>query len=109
MAQKNPKPRPPKSDDTNKMRAALLSMGYREAKPQTWLKPIGFQLFTYEEKFQRWTNWFKGANGKMLIWDSHTTADYDDPLRNVKEWEAFTRTDMYCGCNSAFQLSAFDL
>lgn len=90
------------------MREALLAMGYREQEAGKWLKPFGYQLFGYYEPKLRWTNWLKGANGKILVYESHVYTS-GEPLKVLKEWETFTRTDMYCNGDSEFHLTGFDL
>ena len=90
-------------------REALLSMCYREEKPGKWCKPVAFQLFVFEEKTNTWTNWFKNIQDELVIWESKRLEADRDPLRELKEFETWTRTDLYCSPASGFQLSAVDL
>ena len=59
---------------------ALLSMGYRRVKADTYAKPIGFQLITVELKpVPLISNWFKGADGvDTMLWDTYTYTEDED-------------------------------
>lgn len=71
----------------------LQSMGYRLMGIKKWGKPVGFHLFVVEIDLLRWTNWFKGNNEKLLIWDSNTleNSDYKDFLLFLKSCESLTK------------------
>lgn len=79
----------------------LKSMGYRKMSDGVWAKPVGNHLLTFEMDSMKWTNWFKGADEKMCIWNS---SDYgyppliDDTEERFLDWikgtEAFTRIDI---------------
>jgi len=97
------------------IREALLAMGYQERKPGHWLKPIGFQCFSYHEARNAWENWFNAADGsgvalygrKSLKSDEAKFGPYLDQLKHIECW---TRTDIYPDSRgSHFELSAFDL
>ena len=93
------------------VREALLAMGYRESKPGHWLKPIGFQCFSYHEAKQEWANWFRSANGVVECWETKSLKDdgSETALQRLKGFECWTRCDISADCNSQFQLSAIDM
>jgi hypothetical protein len=87
-------------------------MGYHEVKPGQWVKPVGYVLFAYSEGKNTWANWFKGANGKLVCWE---TKEFNlDPkqggsfLGMLKGFECWTRTDMSINCDSTFELGVQD-
>ena len=90
------------------LREALLAMGYHEAEPQKWLKPIGYQVFSFNEKLGRWGCWFLGQDGKILCWNTEDIKPEDfagDFLHQLKHFECYTRTDVGGGNpNSHFEL-----
>lgn len=90
------------------IRDSLLAMGYREVKPGKWFKPIGYQCFVYDENTERWANWFKNKFGDVNIYESKLIRDdekyYGTFLKQLKEFEAFTRTDVTVDCNSNFEI-----
>lgn len=91
------------------IRLTLLSMGYLERKSKHWLKPFGYQIFTYHEVKNEWANWFVNALDVISLWENKQFNHNYDYLSQLKGWECFTRTDMYIHGNSEFQLSAIDL
>lgn len=95
------------------IREALISMGYREAKPGHWLKPVGFVLFSYHEGKNEWANWFLSAQGKIECWETKRLesdeTQHGTYLFQLKYIECWTRTDLQVKADSAFELSAFDL
>lgn len=91
------------------IRLAVLSMGYLERKPGHWLKPIGYQIFTYHELKNEWSNWFLDAKNVISLWENKQFQHSYSYLDQLKSWECFTRTDAYINGNSEFQLSAIDL
>jgi len=48
----------------------LISMSYREMKPNVWGKPFGYHLITFELDKNLWTNWFMNSFKEPLIWNS---------------------------------------
>ncbi len=92
------------------IRLALIAMGYREVDPGRWLKPIGYQLFSYSESKNEWNNWLKGADGKIHCYQSKVFREnFGSYLAQLKDWECFTRTDIVVNGGSYFELSAIDL
>jgi hypothetical protein len=94
------------------IREALLSLNYREARPGKWAKPVGFHLFTFSEEFGVWRNWFKDAEGRISVWESHAkTPEFDGEQfsRELRTWEAYTKTSVYPSIEADFHLTAFDL
>ncbi len=95
------------------IREALLSMGYSECKPGRWLKPIGYQCFSFQEEMNRWENWFTDVTGKISLWDSkhfeHELERFGSYLNQLKYFECWTRTDMYGNSRSEFHLRGIDL
>jgi len=97
------------------IREALIALSYTEAKPGKWVKPIGFQAFTYSEEKGEWVCWFKPANGgEPMRMETNTFGDIAsspfrerDYLRQLKEWEQWTKKDIYT--DSQFELNAIDL
>lgn len=55
----------------------LRRMGYRPMAPAVWGKPVGYHLFTVSKKDGKWrfSNHFKGANGKLHVYSSHVVTD----------------------------------
>ncbi len=90
-------------------REALLAMGYREVKEGRWAKPIAYQLFTFEEATNEWTNWFKDVHGNLGRWNSIGLITDADFLSRLKMAEYDTRTNTYSNVDTAFHLSAVDL
>lgn len=94
------------------VREALLSLGYAERKPGMWLKPIGFQCFSFHEETGTWFNWFAHATtGEILLWETKKFQDEraGPSLYQLKNWECFTRTSMFGNGDSHFELAVFDL
>jgi hypothetical protein len=95
------------------IREALLAMGYQEKIPGHWLKPIGYQCFSYHEGKGMWANMFRSMSGAVCCYTtSNLSRDIDhfgSYLKQLKDLECFTRTDMYVDGKSEFQLEAFDI
>jgi hypothetical protein len=95
------------------IREALLAMGYNEAEPQKWLKPVGYQLFTFDEKQLRWSNWFLAKTGERMCWnceDIKPVEKWGDYLLQLKDFETHTRINVGGGnWLSHFELRAIDL
>lgn len=95
------------------IREALLIMGYSEAKPGHWMKPIGYQLFAYREDKNEWANYFKSAQNKIEYWNTSSFQSdekrFGSYLEQLKGFECWTRTDICTNSNSQFELSAIDL
>ncbi len=94
------------------VRQALQAMGYREMKPGTWGKPVGFVLFTFEEDTNTLTNWFRAVTGEVMVYNANKlTPDaverYGSPLYQIKEFECFARTDV-SGVNSQFEFMTLE-
>lgn len=82
---------------------ALLSMGYRRLNQNTYSKPIGFHLLTVElEPEYLISNWFKGANGSNMIWNTDTYSDEEEFLDWIKGFESTMRLDISIHTNSEF-------
>ena len=90
------------------LREALLAMGYTEAKPGRWLKPVGYHLFTFDEAKRTWRNYFKGGTGEIMIWESRELPE-DNALSRIKEAEAYTKINVEKSINSSFELQALDV
>ena len=61
-------------------RNILISMGYREAdirnNPGLWMKPVGYQLFAFQECQNKWINYFvRNDDNKMEIYESKVLTD----------------------------------
>jgi hypothetical protein len=89
-------------------REALLAMGYQEREPGKWLKPVGIHCFSYIERLNRWENWFKDMKGTLQVYEAHEFCE-SDPLRQLKDWEAWTRINVCHGSGSSFELFAIDI
>lgn len=92
-------------------------MGYSEVRDRRWLKPIGFQLFEYNEETNTWTNWFKGepgtTGGKLMVWETKKLEDntehFGSYLHQLKHIECYTRTGMQVdGVTSEFELPVIE-
>lgn len=95
------------------IRQALLMMGYREEKSGCWMKPIGYQLFTYREDKNEWANYFKSAQDKIECWNTSSFKNdekqFGSYLAQLKGFECWTRTDICTNSNSQFELSTINL
>ena len=78
-------------------------MGYREAKPGCWIKPIGWQCFYFKVSTNELLIYFKDAQGNLACWDSKIVGEKDDLLSAIKSFEALTRTDLCVNFNSNFE------
>jgi hypothetical protein len=81
----------------------LTSMGYREAKTDGWLKPIGWCCFFFKEPTNEIFLYFKDAQGKLSCWDSKILDKKEDLLHQIKCFEANTRTDLCVKFDSNFE------
>ena len=96
------------------IREALLAMGYSEQAPGKWLKPVGYQCFSYNEAKNEWVNWFKALDTKQPT-RYETKMFYDDEQRHgtyldqLKYFECWTKHAMHVDGSSRFELQAFDL
>ena len=83
----------------------LISMGYRKARPNTWVKPVGYHFVTFEEDKMLWTNWFLDANDKNIIWDSEVYFElkYGNFLDFLKHTEAHSRFNVATSAASRFE------
>ena len=93
-------------------REALLAMGYTEAEPGRWLKPVGYNCFAYSEQQNTWKNYFKTIQRELDCYDSHVIEDTDKEdtdefLSRLKTAEAYSRINVG-DSNSEFHLKAFD-
>lgn len=86
-----------------KIEKCLIQMGYRKLKHDVWAKPVAFHLFFFEMDKMLWTNFFKGKDNAMCIWNSETYKEDDwkindnDPpnfLSFLKYTEQYTRIDV---------------
>lgn len=75
-------------------------MGYRQLRKGVWAKPVAFHLFFFETDKMLWTNFFKGANDTMLVWNTETYKEKDwevdgkpNFLLFLKYTEQYTRID----------------
>lgn len=91
------------------IREALIAMGYKEVAARKWMKPMGYQLFSYNEDNNNWTNWFTSVKDEIVAWDSHSFDSQYNPLSQIKDWESYTRHDLVCNSNSTFELRAIDI
>lgn len=95
------------------LREALLAMGYTEKKPGIWLKPVGYQLFQFKEEGLMWVNWFKALNGEVAMWQKKILSPDEKQkgtyLKQLKEVECFTRTDVYVNGSSEFEIGGVDV
>ena len=72
------------------MKDNLLRMGYRELKPGTWVKPMGYVIAIYLEKENKWSSYFKGEDGDIHL---YTSMDVDT-MTKLKDAEAYTPVSM---------------
>jgi hypothetical protein len=87
------------------IRGALLAMGYHELEPGKWLKPIGYQAFTFCESKSEWANWFISEEGKIALWDARNIDPSSDCiLGTLRSWECFTRKDFHYYGEFSFEL-----
>jgi len=75
-------------------------MGYRELKNGIWAKPVAFHLFFFEMDKMLWTNFFKGADNTMCVWNTETYKEKDWEVDGKEEFllflkytEQYTKTD----------------
>jgi hypothetical protein len=84
---------------------SMLSMGYREAQKDYFLKPIGFQLITIEINRDKplISNWFKAKDGiETLLWDSDEYNKEDSILDWIKCFESNTRLNIHSAVNTSY-------
>lgn len=95
------------------IREALLAMGYTERAEKRWIKPIGYQCFSYEETRNEWSNWFLAADDTIGLYETkHFNDDqkeHGDYLTQLKEWECWTKQGMYVYGKSRFEMNIPDL
>ncbi len=84
-----------------KFEEILIKMGYRALKSGVWAKPVAFQLFLFEMDKMLWTNFFKGNDGVLCIWNSefYKEKDWESDekpsfLLFLKYTEQYTRIDI---------------
>lgn len=75
---------------------ALSAMGYREVSEGKWAKPVGFHLFTFNEKTDTWQNWYKCVSGSIEPYISQGIArddalSYEALVQVIANFEAYTR------------------
>lgn len=96
-------------------RKILDQMGYRPDPrlPGTWLKPVGYSLFSFQESNyegrMEWGNRFKGMNGLFHVWNTKDFSDVKTELeffRFLQECEGYTRTDLAPGAGADFRMRA---
>jgi hypothetical protein len=93
------------------IREALLAMGYSERKPGHWMKPLGFQCFSYHEDKNEWANWFKSYDqDEIMVFETekfkHDLYNWGSYLSQLKHIESYTKKDFSNPSN--FELSAID-
>lgn len=78
----------------------LIKMGYRQLREGVWAKPVAFHLFLFEKDKMLWTNFFKGQNDTLLVWNTETYKEKDwevdgksSFLLFLKYTEQYTRID----------------
>lgn len=68
----------------------LKSMGYRPLAEDIWAKPVGYNVFIFDQKTLKWCSYFSGCDdGKMYpntIQDYHSNK-FDSFLQFIKEQE----------------------
>ena len=95
------------------LREALKAMGYHEARPKRWAKPVGFHLFTYSEEYGAWENWFLGAdNDEPKVWARKEFGPVEESgsfVTQIKDWEAYTRINIDVSARASFEGRGVDL
>lgn len=80
-------------------------MGYHEAMPEKWAKPIAFQLFTFCEKTGFWENWFLGvSDNKTYLMERKELKQDELTLCHIKEFECYSKHNVR-NSSSSFELS----
>lgn len=82
-----------------KLRQAMKRLGYRHMGKGAWGKPVAYHLFLIKMKGKvaEFTNYFRGANDKIYVFNSHTIEDTDNSggyEHSIKFAEYDTRTDV---------------
>lgn len=54
---------------TNKMNAALISMGYRDMGKGAYGKPVAGEIFLFRTATREITLVFRGADGQIYVWN----------------------------------------
>ena len=72
-----------------KIKDALLKMGYRTMSPGVFGKPLGHTLITFEIDKMLLTQWFTSPDGKPCIWNSEILNAEDDFLIQIKTIETY--------------------
>jgi len=87
----------------------LIKMGYRELKEGTWAKPVAFHLFLFELDKMLWTNFFKGAEGSILIWNTETYKEKDWEVDGKQSFLMFLKyTEQYTRIDTRNENSEFE-
>jgi NAD-dependent SIR2 family protein deacetylase len=88
--------------EKERIEQSLLKMGYRELKQGIWAKPVAFHLFLFEMDKMLWTNFFRGTENTMCIWNTETYKEDDYKIKDsnisaflsfLKYTEQYTRID----------------
>lgn len=96
-----------------KYKIELRAMGYRRVgdhpreKAPVWAKPIAHTLLTISllREGARFEQWFRGANGKHLVYSSSTKTDHNQSMLDwLKFAECYTaRLNLDPGSESSFE------
>lgn len=78
------------------METILRKMGYRKMKPKLWGKPVGYILFTVEQKRKKWilVSWIKGVNPapqKNIFVNDRTEVTDEQTLKTAEAYTAINR------------------
>lgn len=83
------------------MRKELLSMGYREAQKDKWLKPVGYHLFIFDTQTKSWSNWFQAK--ELALWNEHFFEGTEDEfITFLKRSESDTKTNSFMPMGNHF-------
>lgn len=89
------------------IRIALTQMGYLEALSGSWLKPVGYSMFTFHEGLGRWGCYFKAATGdRILAWQTKDLPTDPSPLQ-LLEW--LKGNEAWSNINVGSRESSFEL
>jgi hypothetical protein len=73
----------------------LTSMGYRKLNKNKYIKPVGYNVFTFNLDTSEFLNIFKGANSKIHIYNGEkyeeTAGVEDDFLQFIKQNETYSK------------------
>ena len=75
----------------------LISLCYKEVKPNNFVKTIGFHLLHYNMETKKWSNYFLGKNDQICILQTvkYEQTEFSTLSAFLRYTECFTKTTFY--------------